>query len=117
TFHAFGLRVIGEATRRKPRLAAGLDVDNGLGILAKVVDNLKTKSTDFAAKWWLMQNVLGVPLDDEHEVDPDSYDRDSKRTGFQTLDGDVVKSAGERAIANWLIQCGVDVLYEYSYSV
>ena len=117
TFHAFGLRVIGESTGRKPRLAAGLDVDNGLGILATVVDQLKAASAEFATKWWLMQNVLGVPLDDEQTLDPDSYDRDNKRTGFHTLNGDVVKSAGERAIANWLIQCGVDALYEYPYPV
>src|SRR5690606_39001443 len=80
-------------------------------------DDLKSKSQEFATKWWLMQNVLGVPLDDEQALDPDSYDRDSRRTGFHTLDGDVVKSAGERAIANWLIQCGVDVTYELAYSV
>ena len=32
TFHAFGLRVIGEATGEKPRLAPGLDKDNGVGL-------------------------------------------------------------------------------------
>ncbi len=117
TFHAFGLRVIGEATGKKPRLGVGLDADNGLGVLAKVVADLKASSAEFAAKWWVMQNVLGIPLDDEAELDADSYDRDSRRVGFRTLDGDVVKSAGERAIANWLIQCGIDVLYEYPYEV
>jgi len=117
TFHAFGLRVIGEATGRKPRPAAGLDADNGLGILSSIVDDLKTSSREFASKWWLMQNVLGVPLDDEQSVDPDDYDPTTKRIGFHTINGDVVKSAGERAIANWLIQCGVDVVYEYPYSV
>ena len=115
TFHAFGLRVIGEATGRKPRLAAGLDADNGIGVLAKVVADLKGSSQEFAAKWWVMQNVLGIPLDDAEDLDPDSYDSQARRIGFRTLDGDVVKSAGERAIANWLIQCGIDVLYEYPY--
>ena len=115
TFHAFGLRVIGEATGRKPRLAAGLDADHGLGVLAKVVADLKGSSQEFAAKWWVMQNVLGIPLDDEEDLDPDAYDSQARRIGFRTLDGDVVRSAGERAIANWLIQCGIDVLYEYPY--
>lgn len=117
TFHAFGLRVISEATGRKPRLAAGLEVDNGLGLLAGVVDALKASSDEFAVKWWLMQNVLGVPIDVVDEPDPDSYDAETRRIGFRTIDGDVVKSAGERAIANWLAQCGVDALYEYPYSV
>lgn len=115
TFHAFGLRVIGEATGKKPRLASGLDADNGIGVLAKVVADLKTSSPEFAAKWWVMQNVLGIPLDEEEDLDPDSYDSQARRSGFRTLDGDVVKSAGERAIANWLIQCRIDVLYEYAY--
>ncbi|WP_460579158.1 UvrD-helicase domain-containing protein [Humibacter ginsengisoli] len=117
TFHAFGLRVIGEATGKKPRLGAGLEADDGLGLLARVVADLKASSRNFAAKWWVMQNVLGTPLNVESELDPDSYDRDTRRIGFRTLDGDVVKSAGERAVANWLIQSGIDVLYEYPYEV
>lgn len=115
TFHAFGLRVIGEATGKKPRLATGLDADNGIGVLATVVAGLKASSREFAVKWWVMQNVLGIPFEHEADLDPDSYDREARRIGFRTLDGDIVKSAGERAIANWLIQCGIDVLYEYPY--
>lgn len=65
TFHAFGLRVLGEASGKKPRLGAELDVDNGLRVLKRVVDGLKAGSDEFAIKWWLMQNVLGIPLEDE----------------------------------------------------
>lgn len=114
TFHAFGLRVLGEATGRKPRLGAELDADGGLIFLQKIVDALKESVEGFAAKWWLLQNVLGVPIDDDDGLE---LDEDGIRADFVTLNGDVVKSAGERAVANWLIQCGIDVLYEYPYQV
>lgn len=45
TFHAFGLRVIGEVTGEKPRLAPGLDKDNGVGLLANVVRALRRRSS------------------------------------------------------------------------
>jgi len=117
TFHAFGLEVIGAATGRKPRLAPGLEQDNGIGMLGTIVASLKASSREFAAKWWLMQHVLGVPLDGDEEPEADSWDRDARRNGFRTLDGQVLKSAGERAIANWLIQSGVEVEYERPYEI
>lgn len=109
TFHAFGLRVIGEATGRKPRLASGLDVDDGMRRLADVVEALRSADQRFASRWVFFRDVLGVPFDGEPE--PDSYDARGKRSGWQALDGRVFKSAGERAIANWLLRNGV--LFEY----
>lgn len=118
TFHSFGLQVIGEATGAKPRLAPGLDVDNGLGLLGDVVRDLKRGSPAFAAQWALFQNVLGVPLvADSESPPPDAWDPQKRRSGYRTLNLDVLKSAGERAIANWLIKSGVDVEYERPYEV
>lgn len=117
TFHTFGLRIIGEATGQKPRLAAGLDRDNGLVILNEVVGTLRRQSPAFASKWSLFQNVLGVPFAGEVDETPDAWDPTNRRSGFRALDYNVLKSAGERAIANWLIKCGVEFEYERSYEV
>ena len=117
TFHAFGLRVIGEATGEKPRLAPGLDNDNGVGILADVVRALLRRSPEFAARWSLFQNVLGVPVSDDADPEPDTWDPQKRRSGYRALNLDVMKSAGERAIANWLIKAGVDFEYERPYEV
>lgn len=117
TFHAFGLRVIGEATGEKPRLASGLDNDNGVRLLADVVRVLRRRSPEFAARWSLFQNVLGVPLDDDADPEPDAWDAQNRRNGYRALNLGVMKSAGERAIANWLIKAGVDFEYERPYEV
>lgn len=117
TFHAFGLRVIGEATGEKPRLAPGLDNNNGVGLLADVVRALRRGSPEFAARWSLFQNVLGVPVSAEAEPEPDAWDPQKRRSGYRALNLDIMKSAGERAIANWLIKAGVDFEYERPYEV
>jgi DNA helicase-4 len=117
TFHAFGLRVIGEATGAKPRLAAGLDADNGVPLIADVVRSLRRSSPEFAARWSLFQNVLGVPVAGDTEPEPDAWDPQKRRSGFRDLNLEVMKSAGERAIANWLIKSGVDFEYERPYEV
>jgi DNA helicase-4 len=117
TFHAFGLRVIGEATGEKPRLAPGLDNNNGVGLLADVVRALRRRSPEFAARWSLFQNVLGVPVSAEAEPEPDAWDPQKRRSGYRALNLDIMKSAGERAIANWLIKAGVDFEYERPYEV
>lgn len=117
TFHAFGLRVIGEATGEKPRVAPGLDNDNGVGLLADVVRALRRRSPECAAQWSLFQNVLGVPVSNDAEPEPDAWDPQKRRSGYRALNLDVMKSAGERAIANWLIKAGVDFEYERPYEV
>lgn len=117
TFHAFGLRVIGEATGAKPRLAAGLDTDNGVPLIADVVRALRRSSPEFAARWSLFQNVLGVPVAGDTDPEPDAWDPQKRRSGFRDLNLEVMKSAGERAIANWLIKSGVDFEYERPYEV
>ncbi|WP_311209493.1 MULTISPECIES: UvrD-helicase domain-containing protein [unclassified Aeromicrobium] len=117
TFHAFGLKIIGEATGAKPRLAPGLDTDNGIPLLAEIARALQSSSPEFATGWSLFRDVLGVPVVDDAEVEPDAWDPQRRRSGFRDLNLDVMKSAGERAIANWLIKSGVEFEYERSYEV
>src|SRR5207237_10168637 len=49
----------------------------------------------------------------EHE--PDGYDPARRESGFQTFGGDVVKSHGERLIANFLYLNGINYEYEARY--
>ena len=119
TFHAFGLRVIGEATGEKPRLAPGLDNEQRSSVCsADVVRALRRRSPEFAARWSLFQNVLGVPVSAEaRNLSPTRGIRRSVEADSARSTSTVMKSAGERAIANWLIKAGVEFEYERPYEV
>ncbi len=54
--------------------------------------------------------------DDGAEAQPDAYDKASRVSGFGTMNGEVVKSEGERLIADWLFLNGVDYRYEHPYT-
>lgn len=118
TFHAFGLRVIGEATGRKPRLASWLDAGQDVRMVMRIVDDLRDRSTAFRYQWDVYRLLYARVNDDpEHEDVQDGYDKKSGRTGLQTFNGEVVKSQGERLIADWLFLNGVQYRYEHPYSV
>lgn len=117
TFHAFGLETIGKATGKKPRLAPWLDGGQDSVMVQRIVDELRDSSPTFRYKWDLYRLLFaGAPTRVE-AGDPDAYDTASSRTGFRTFKGEVVKSEGERLIANWLYLNGVDYLYEAPYSI
>jgi len=113
TFHAFGLRVIGEATGRKPRVADDVVNDGGRARLLKIVDRLREDS-GFRRDWDLFRLVFGRALarvDQDEEPDVESRDE----SGFKTLKGEIVRSRGEVMIANWLWYHGVNYEYERPY--
>ena len=111
TFHAFGLRVIGEAARHKPGVA---DLrDDGIGRLSQVVDQLRDSDPRFRWDWDMFRLVHGRPLD---RADEEAYGLDSSRTArFPTVNGEMVRSQGEQLIANWLWLNGVNYEYERQY--
>lgn len=116
TFHAFGMGVIGKATGRKKRLASWLDNGQDVAMVGRIVDELRDTSFDFRFKWDLYR-LLFARMDDNPEGgDPDSYDFTTKQTGFRTFSNDVVKSQGERMIADFLFVNGVRFEYERSYA-
>ncbi len=119
TFHAFGLDIIGEATGKKPTLASWLETGQDLDVLLEIVDAIKDRNAVFRAKWDLFRIVLGQDLPEfrKEEESPDSWDKDSKESGFRTLNDEVVKSRGEQLIANWLFYNGIKYQYESAYSV
>ncbi|MBD8524143.1 UvrD-helicase domain-containing protein [Pseudomarimonas arenosa] len=115
TFHAFGLSVIGEATGRKPSLAPWLDHGGDTCRLLEIVDDLKDRDPTFRSQWDLFRVVLGRDLPSFGEEEEAPEDWDNGKTGFRTLGGDVVRSQGERLIADWLFYNGVSYEYEPDY--
>ena len=115
TFHAFGLSVMGRATGRKPRLAAWLDGDQDVRTVGRIVDELRDSDPGFRSRWD-MYRLLFARMSEDAETQPDAYDKKSRVTGFGTMNGEVVKSEGERMIADWLFLNGVTYEYEHPYS-
>jgi DNA helicase IV len=116
TFHAFGLSVIGRATGRKPRLASWLDGGQDVATVSHIVDELRDSDAGFRFKWDLYRLLFARMSEDTAEAQPDSYDKKSRITGFGTMNGEVVKSEGERLIADWLFLNGITYGYERPYS-
>lgn len=61
TFHAFGLKVIGQATRRKPTVAPWVTDNNELTVLSDIVDQLKASDPPIPARLGLVQTPLRAP--------------------------------------------------------
>lgn len=118
TFHAFGLRVIGEATEKKPSLAPWLDQGQDLRVLAEIVDQLKDRDPAFRSNWDLFRLVFGRSVSSFGSVaEPDYWDSEKRNAGHRTLNGEIVKSQEERMIADWLFYQGVSYQYEGRYKV
>jgi DNA helicase-4 len=116
TFHAFGLRAIGQATGRKPRLASWLDGGQDVEMVLKIVDELRDESFDFRFAWDVFRLLYARVGGSPDALEPDAWDKDERRTGLRTFNGEVVKSEGERLIADWLFLNGVKYQYEKPYS-
>jgi DNA helicase IV len=119
TFHAFGLDVIGQATGKRPSLAPWVETGRDLEHLLKIIDDLKDGDIVFRVYWDLFRIVLGqdLPKFGKEEESPDSWDKNTKKEGFWTLNNEVVKSRGEQLLANWLFYNGIKYVYEAPYEV
>ncbi|WP_426148771.1 UvrD-helicase domain-containing protein [Polaromonas sp. DSR2-3-2] len=119
TFHAFGLEVIGAATGKKPSLAPWLENGDDLRALVESIEKLKVEDPGFRATWGLFRFVLGqdLPAFGKEAENPDSWDAQTRSSGFLTLNNEIVKSRGEQLIANWLFYNGVRYKYEAKYKV
>ena len=115
TFHAFGLSLIGRATGRKPRLAPWVENGADLAKVEQIVDVLRDSTPDFRYKWDVFRLLYSRISEDPDGGEPDSYDRTTRLTGFQTYRGQTVRSQGERLIADWLYLNGVNYDYERPY--
>ncbi len=118
TFHKLGLDIIGEASGKRPTLAPWVENGQDIEHLSALMDQCTQTNPTFRARWGLFRTVFArdLPRQDEPE-EPEDWDRDSRTAGFRTLRGEIVKSHGERIIANWLFYNGVDYCYEDPYGV
>jgi len=117
TFHAFGRSVIGAVSKRSPPLALWVGDDQETEHIAGLVDGLKDQDEDFRMKWDLFRLVFGrdVPLVDEGNTKPLLKKEKLKPGRYRTLNGEFVRSLGERMIADWLFYNGVNYEYERDY--
>jgi DNA helicase-4 len=119
TFHAFGLDVIGLATGKRPTLASWVESGRDVDSMLEMANALRGSDPVFRATWDLFRLVLGqdLPKFGKEEDNPESWDRESGRNGFWTLNNEVVRSRGELIIANWLFYNGIKYVYEAPYKV
>jgi DNA helicase-4 len=115
TFHAFGLRAIGEATGKKPRPAPWLDSGKDVEELVRIVDELRDENPTFRYRWDLFRLIYARAGEDVDAGDADGWDPKTRVAGFRTFRGEVVRSQGERMIADWLYLNGVEYEYERAY--
>lgn len=117
TFHAFGLGVIGQATGRKPTVAPWVANGQDTTVLADIVAELRDKNPGFGMDWDIFRLLFARAGDDlAQETEPDAWDPSSRVSGLRTYRGDIVRSHGERLIADWLFLHGVPYEYERPYT-
>ena len=126
TFHALGLEIIAETEHIKPSVADWSSSNNADGKyrMAEFIDNLQQTDSGFAKDWFLFNALYARPVQDPASfTDQQSWDEYVKETGeyrngkngYLTLNGEMVKSQGELAIANWLFMNNVNYTYEKPY--
>lgn len=119
-FHKFGVKVIGKATGKSPTVSN--DADKLQMLLNRIIQQLIETDPDFEAKYLLFKTAYLRPTlspflfktrNEWEKAQKRSFDR--FKDGFETYQGDIVKSHGEKAIANWLYSQGIPYQYEKSY--
>jgi DNA helicase-4 len=115
TFHSFGLDVIGRATGEKPRPAPWLEQGVDLQMVERIVDELRDSSERYRYQWDQYRLLFAHAPTSLTEHEPDGWNTEKKESGYQTFGGDVVKSHGERLVADFLYFNGVHYTYERPY--
>jgi DNA helicase-4 len=117
TFHAFGRSVLGKTFQASPKVAPWVEQERDLEEIWNIVEELKQASEDFKYKWDLYRLIFTPETLKISGIEPDGYESESKLRGFKTFDGKIVRSHGERMIANWLYLHDVKYEYERDYKV
>ena len=113
TFHAFGMEVIAQATGSKPSLAPWLDAGGDITQLGRIVEQLRRINPVFRTQWDFFRAVLAKDYPEEGS----ESDEKTETPVFRTGQGEIVKSMGERMIADWLYFHGVEYVYEREYEI
>ncbi|MEN5173624.1 UvrD-helicase domain-containing protein [Acinetobacter higginsii] len=119
-FHKFGIKVIGKATGKSPSVSN--EAGKPQSLLNRIIQQLIETDPDFQAKYLLFKTAyLRPPLSPFAFKTQSEWEKAHKRSfdrfkdGFETYQGEIVKSHGEKAIANWLYSQGVPYQYERNY--
>ncbi|MCU4578439.1 UvrD-helicase domain-containing protein [Acinetobacter courvalinii] len=119
-FHKFGVKVIGKATGKSPSISN--DAGKPQFLLNRIIQQLIETDPDFQAKYLLFKTAyLRPPLSPFAFKTQSEWEKARRRSfdrfkdGFETYQGEIVKSHGEKAIANWLYSQGVPYQYERNY--
>lgn len=119
-FHKFGVKVIGKATGKSPSVSN--DAGKPQSLLNRIIQQLIETDPDFQAKYLLFKTAyLRPPLSPFAFKTQSEWEKARRRSfdrfkdGFETYQGEIVKSHGEKAIANWLYSQGVPYQYERNY--
>lgn len=115
TFHKFGLGVISKERKSQPNVAKWVDQRKEKYKIREIVDHLKASSEDFKYKWDLYRLILLPETTKLVNTSPDDFDRGDREGRYRTFDDNLVRSHGERMIANWLYLHGVNYEYERAY--
>jgi len=127
TFHGLGYAVLRKLAREQGRKIRLAKENSEKPRLQAVLHELLRSSPEFAQDWMLFLSICREPIPPDNAFDSlDDYNnyvanqrqarRDGKPAAFQALTGDVVKSAQELAIANWLYIQGVPFDYERPFT-
>jgi DNA helicase-4 len=116
TFHAFGLDVISAATGSKPKVAPWVASGHDQRELQAIISELRDGDPQFARDWdtfrLLHARAIGGLTD---PPEPDGWDAKRRQAGSRTYRGEVVRSHGERLIADWLYLNHLEYEYERPY--
>lgn len=126
TFHALGLEIIANVEGVKPSVPDFVSDSSGSGrtFIGELITELQTKDPDFGREWIFFNTYYfqsaADPATFKDARDWEKYvketgDYANGRNGYRTLKGELVKSQGEQAIANWLFMQGIPYEYERAY--
>ena len=126
TFHALGLEILAAAEGKKPSVANSAEGRGSADTMfvVRLVRQCIRSDAAFAADWVTFRTVCFKPARNPAEFDSlDDWkafvrangDYSDGKGGFLTIQGEIVKSQGELAIANWLYFQGVEYEYERPY--
>jgi DNA helicase-4 len=126
TFHALGLEIIANVEGVKPSVPDFVADSSGSGrtFIGDLITELQTTDPDFGREWVFFNTYYFQSATDPASFkDAAEWEKYVKETGdyvngqngYRTLKGELVKSQGEQAIANWLFMQGIPYEYERAY--
>lgn len=124
TFHKLGKEIIAEVEGKQPSPAPWEDSSQASATYIEQLIKELLDSPEFLANWVLFRTVCFRPnrelsqfknqQDYERYIREVGQERDGQR-GILTLNGELVRSMEELAIANWLFLNGINYQYERAY--